>query len=64
MFSFSPVAWASFLEPQGEANCNFGSKEDTFFVFCEIFLFLVIKTLDPELDPDPQLENMPDPDQH
>jgi hypothetical protein len=32
--------------------------------FFSFFQFLVIKTLDPDRDPDPQLEKMLDPDPH
>jgi hypothetical protein len=34
------------------------------FYSCNFFQFLVIKTLDSELDPDPQLGKMQDPDPH
>ncbi len=34
------------------------------FTAVSLFQFLVIKTLDSELDPDPQLEKMLDPDPH
>ncbi len=45
----SPVAWASFREALGKVKSNFGKK------------FLVIKTLDLELDPDPHWDLDPDP---
>jgi hypothetical protein len=49
----------------GQVNSNFWSKYNFYFGCIFFFLFLVIKTLDPELDPDPQLEKNPrDPDPH
>ncbi len=40
------------------------SKKYQIFFSCKIFQFLVIKTLDSELDPDRQLGKMLDPDPH
>ncbi len=48
----SPVAWAYFIVHRG-----LGISKLQFFIK-KTFSF---KTLDPELDPDPQLEKMPDP---
>ncbi len=39
----------------------FFKKISTFFSAVNFFKYLVIKTLDLELDPDPQLEKMLDP---
>jgi hypothetical protein len=39
-------------------------KKDPLFSAVNFFQFSVIKTLDSELDPDPQLGKMPDPDPH
>ncbi len=46
----------------GITNCNFLSKKYPISFSCKIFQFSVIKTLDSELDPDPQLDKMLDPD--
>jgi hypothetical protein len=67
MFSFesySPVAWASFIRRGlGISKLQFLNKKNIiFFSALNFFQFLVIKTLDPELDPDPKLEKMLDPD--
>ncbi len=63
----SPVACASYMETWGKQNCNFYIKKNIwFFPAVNFFKFLVIKTLDSEMDPDPQLGKMldPDPDPH
>jgi hypothetical protein len=49
----------------GISKLKFLIKKYKFFLSCKIFLlFFVIKTLDPELDPDSQLEKMLDPHPH
>jgi hypothetical protein len=53
----SPVAWVYFREALGK-NCNFRLTKFPAVIF---FLFLVIKTLELKLDPDPHWDLDPDP---
>jgi hypothetical protein len=46
----SPVAWASFMEPRYKQIASFAKKISKHFVNCYLFQFLVIQTLDTDLE--------------